>query len=77
MTVHLREKGWREPGEVVHCTPEVLAQTVEENRLLRADNARRTAHSAALFLLVKAIQEHGVASEQFDDAYRDAQRAIA
>lgn len=76
MTVHLRVKGWLKPGAVVPVSVEAMAEVVTEARRLEAENERLTAHSTALCVLTDAITKHGAASEQANDAYREALSAL-
>lgn len=78
MSVHLRVKGWLTDGTIAvpPNTVEAMAELVEDVRDLTAENARLTAHSTALRGLTDAITKHGPASEQANDAYREALAAL-
>jgi len=78
MSVRLRVRGWLTDGTIAvpPNTVEAMAELVEDVRDLSAENARLTAHSAALRAITEAITKHGHGSERANDAYRDALAAL-
>lgn len=74
----LRVKGWTSDGtlDVPADTLAAMAELVDELRKSVAENATLRRHSDALRALLHAIEKHGVAGEEFADAYRAALAAI-
>jgi len=79
VTVSLRVKGWASDGtiDVPADTIGALADMASDLRDLTAECAALRTHSEALRELVRTLDKHGAASEQFSDACHAARRVLA